>query len=150
MTMDKGETEPTSAAIKQVKKLSHLRVWYGWCRLNKIRKKRAISVIFENCFSLRNEISLKRFQNTVYWRYQTDEEATDASYSNRMFTEWSIFLDEKPYNGDLEEALNKNFIADGNHVSQEERTEIMKKLKERFMLDYPGYAPPINRQLKLF
>lgn len=87
MTMDKGETEPTSAAIKQVKKLSHLRVWYGWCRLNKIRKKRAISVIFENCFSLRNEISLKRFQNTVYWRYQTDEEATDASYSNRMFTE---------------------------------------------------------------
>lgn len=130
--------------------MSKLRVWYGWNRINKIRKKRAISVMFENCFSLRNEISLKRFQNTVYWRYQTDEEATDAPYSNRMFTEYRIFIDEKPYNGDLDKALQENFIADGNHVSHEERTEIMKKLKERFLLDYPGYKPPKNQQLELF
>lgn len=145
--MNKKET---SVPVSAIKKLSHLRVWYGWCRLNKIRKKRAISVIFENCYSLRNETSLKRYQDTVYWRYQTDEEATDASYSNRMFTEWSIFLDERPYNGDLEKALDENFVADGNHVSHEERAEIKEKLKERFMLDYPGYALTGNRQLELF
>ena len=28
--------------------MSNLRVWYGWAKLNKIRKREAISVIFEN------------------------------------------------------------------------------------------------------
>lgn len=52
--------------------LSDLRVFYGWSRLNKIRKKRAISVIFENCQGARyrGEQLLKRMQDTCYVRKQ--------------------------------------------------------------------------------
>lgn len=66
-----------------------LRVFYGWTRINKTRKKEALSVIFENGRQNedRTQLFIKRMQNTVYVRIQTDDEAKDGTLSNRMFTE---------------------------------------------------------------
>lgn len=121
--------------------LSDLRVFYGWSRLNKIRKKRAISVIFENCQGARNrgEQLLKRMQDTCYVRKQTIGEAGDGEFSNRIFTEFSLFIDEKPFDGDLDSILQCNYEADLNNVLPDDLESIKKALKEGFRKSYPVY-----------
>lgn len=118
-----------------------LRVFYGWAKINKIRKKRALSVIFEN--DTQNEVRTQRFislmQKTVHVRLQTEEEKQDAIGSSRMFTEYGGFLDGELYKGDLETLLETNFTADKNHVSVKERNEIREKLKAAFIKDNPEY-----------
>ena len=89
-----------------------LRVFYGWSKVNKIRKKEAISVIFEND-RMNEEKTLKavgKYQETVYIRPQTDGEKLDAEHSNRMFTEYSVFMDDKRIKGSLEKALQINML----------------------------------------
>ena len=53
--------------------MGKLKVYYGWAKLGKIRKKRAISVIFENewhgCRSERGQRILIAAQETVIERY---------------------------------------------------------------------------------
>ena len=113
-----------------------LKVFYGWTKINKVRKAEAISVIFENC--TQNEEKkmkfLNRMQHTVYTRSQTEEEQRDASFQNRTFTEYSIRLDDKSVRGDLEKALQINFEADKNHVSEEERNVIRQELRKHYIL----------------
>lgn len=113
-----------------------LKVFYGWTKINKVRKAEAISVIFENC--AQNEEKkmrfLNRMQHTVYTRLQTEEEQHDASFQNRTFTEYSIRLDDKSVRGDLEKALQINFEADKNHVSEEERNVIRQELRKHYKL----------------
>ena len=113
---------------------SNLRVFYGWTRINKVRKSEAISVIFEN--SKQNEDRTMRFinkmQDTVYIRKQTKAEAQDAVGINRMFTEYSIRLDDKRMGGELDKVLETNFEADKNHVSLKERTIIRKELRKAY------------------
>lgn len=83
--------------LKQVNLYNMLRVFYGWARLNKIRKKEAISVIYENRAQREEKVQafLKKSQETVYIREQTEEEMKDAEFQNRMFSEYSIRLDDK-------------------------------------------------------
>lgn len=122
--------------------LSDLKVFYGWSRLNKIRKKRAISVIFENAREARGdrgERLLKKSQNTYYVRKQTVGEAADGGYKNRIFTEYSLFIDEKPFNGDLESILQCNYESDQNNVSPDELELIRKALRDGFKKSYPMY-----------
>ena len=70
-----------------------LRVFYGWAKINKIRKKEAISVIFENDGGFeKNEKKVKLYQNTVYTRFQTKKEMEDAEMSNRTFSDILFFL----------------------------------------------------------
>lgn len=113
---------------------SNLRVFYGWTRINKVRKSEAISVIFEN--SKQNEDRTMRFinkmQDTVYIRKQTKAEAQDAVGINRMFTEYSIRLDDKKMGGELDKVLETNFEADKNHVSLKERTIIREELRKAY------------------
>ena len=115
---------------------SNLRVFYGWTRINKVRKSEAISVIFEN--SKQNEDRTMRFinkmQDTVYIRKQTKAEAQDAVGINRMFTEYSIRLDDKRMGGELDKVLETNFEADKNHVSLKERTIIREELRKAYRL----------------
>lgn len=112
----------------------NLRVFYGWTKINKVRKSEAISVIFEN--AKQNEDRTMRFinkmQDTVYIRKQTKAEAADAASINRMFTEYSIRLDDKKIGGDLEKALETNFESDKNHVSMEERIVIREELRKTY------------------
>lgn len=125
-------------------------VYYGWAKINKIRKKEAISVIFENDYiPERNKNSVSKMQNTVYVRRQTPGEEKDAQLSNRAFTEYSIFMDDKKIKGSLNLALKQNFLADENNVSEEERLLIKEALKKKYLEDHPYYKEPIV-QLSLF
>ena len=127
-----------------------MRVWYGIDKLNKIMKKPAISVVFENEPGgdfIKREKKVHQRMHVVHVRRQTEAEESDAVKSNRIFTTWSMFLYEKPYNGDIEFLLQQNYIADKNHVSETQRKEIMKKLRKKALELYPD-AKKGGTQLK--
>lgn len=132
--------------------MGKLKVYYGWSRVGNVRKKRALSVMFENdaqgCRSDRGQRCLRTLQDTVIERYQTDEEEKEGKQQNRIFTEYSLFLDEKPINGSLERCLLINSESDKNNVSKAMRDRISESLRRAFMLDYPDYKEP-NSQLSL-
>ena len=120
-----------------------LRFFYGWAKINKIRKKEAISVIFENDAGFeKNDKKVKLYQNTVYTRFQTKDELKDAEQSNRTFTEYSIYLDDKQIKGSLKRALEVNFLADKNNVSEDVREEIRSLLEKDFLFNHRGYKEP--------
>lgn len=128
-----------------------LRVFYGWAKINKIRKKEAISVIFENDGGFeKNEKKIKLYQNTVYTRFQTKKEIEDAEMSNRTFSEYSIFLDDKQIKGSLKKALEVNFLADKKNVAKEVREEIRRLLEKDFLLNHRNYKEPRSFQTSLF
>lgn len=132
--------------------MGKLKVYYGWARIGNVRKKRALSVVFENdrmgCRSDRGQRCLRTIQDTVFERYQTDEEMDDGKRQNRIFTEYSLFLDERPINGSLERCLLINSESDKNHVSKAVREKIAEALRRAFMLANPGYKEP-SSQLEL-
>ena len=133
--------------------MEKLKVYYGWAKTGNVRKKRALSVVFENemqgCRSDRGQRCLKTIQDTVIERYQTNEEMADGKSQNRIFTEYSLFLDEKPINGSLEKILHINSEADKNHVSKTVRKKISEALRDAFMKANPRYKEPF-KQLDLF
>ena len=132
-----------------------LKVYYGWCTLNKIRKRPALSVIFENtkecAYSERAKNVLKKMQVTFYERFQTEGEAKDAVHSNRIFTEYNIFLDDKKINGDLDYLLEQNKRADINNVRPAELERIREALMTGFKQVYRDikFDIPTTRQLEL-
>ena len=132
--------------------MSKLKVYYGWAKIGNVRKKRSLSVMFENevqgCRSDRGQRCLQTIQDTVFERYQTEEEEMDARQQNRIFTEYCLFLDEKPIKGSLEKCLQINNEADKNHVSKAMRNRIEEALRKSFLLANPGYKDP-NGQLTL-
>lgn len=129
--------------------MERLKVYYGWAKIGNVRKKRALSVMFENeqqgCRSDRGQRCLKTIQDTVFERYQTDEEMADGKRQNRIFTEYSLFFDEKPINGSLEKCLLINNEADKNHVSKAVRDRISDALRKAFIIANPGYKEPFNQ-----
>lgn len=132
--------------------MEKLKVYYGWAKIGNVRKKRALSVMFENdiqgCRSDRGQRCLRTIQDTIIERYQTKEEENEGRKQNRIFTEYSLFLDEKPINGSLEKCLLINNEADRNHVSKAIRDKISEALRKAFLLANPGYKEP-NSQLSL-
>ena len=106
--------------------LSSLKVYYGWCVLNKIRKQPALSVIFENSsdWTGRNLNSVKRLQHTCFERFQTKDEAEDGNSCNRTLTEHTLFLFKKPFFGSIDYILKVNRQADSNNVSEQILDEI--------------------------
>ena len=134
-------------------KMSELKVYYGWAKIGNVRKKRSLSVMFENevqgCRSDRGQRCLKTIQETVFERYQTEEEEMDARQQNRIFTEYCLFLDEKPIKGSLEKCLQINNEADKNHVSKAMRDKIEEALRKAFMKANRRYREPDGQQLEL-
>ena len=132
--------------------MGRLKVYYGWAKIGNVRKKRSLSVMFENevqdCRSDRGQRCLKTIQETVFERYQTEEEEMDARQQNRIFTEYCLFLDEKPIKGSLEKCLQINNEADKNHVSKAMRNKIEEALRKAFLQANPGYKDS-NGQLTL-
>lgn len=132
--------------------MGKLKVYYGWARIGGVRKKRALSVMFENemlgCRSERGQRCLRTIQDTVFERYQTNEEEKEGKQQNRIFTEYSLFLDENPINGSLNKILQMNSESDKNHVSKAVREKIAEALRRAFMLANPGYKEP-SSQLEL-
>lgn len=122
-----------------------LKVYYGWCRVNKIRKKEAISVIFEND-AQREERTMRfinKMMNVVYIRDQTEDEKTGVEEAICMFTEYSVFLNDRKFQGSLELALRHNFEADKNNVTEKEREAIRRKLREHYLSTHPDYKEPV-------
>lgn len=132
--------------------MGKLKVYYGWAKIGNVRKKRALSVMFENemlgCRSERGQRYLRTIQDTVFERYQTDEEMTDGKSQNRIFTEYILFLDEKPINGSLKKCLLINREADKNNVSKAMSERIFEALRKAFLFSNPGYKEPYS-QLEL-
>ncbi len=132
--------------------MGKLKVYYGWAKIGNVRKKRALSVMFENemlgCRSERGQRCLRTIQDTVFERYQTDEEMTDGKSQNRIFTEYILFLDEKPINGSLKKCLLINREADKNNVSKAMSERIFEALRKAFLFSNPGYKEPYS-QLEL-
>lgn len=127
--------------------MNRLKVYYGWAKVGKIRKKSAISVMFENewhgCRCERGQRILRSAQETVFERYQDKEEEEAAKDCSRIFTEYSLFFDEKPINGSLEKILQINSDADKKHVSKEMRKKISDALRKAFMKANPKYKEPL-------
>jgi len=130
--------------------MKRLRVFYGYTRLkNKTAKKPELAVFFENGNNNleRNDKFIKMFLQVVHVRYQTKGEVEDAEFSNRMFTKYSYFIDEKPWNSNIDRVLLQNFNADENNVSLQEREEIRGKLRTEF---FKFYDRKEQQQLTLF
>lgn len=132
-----------------------LPVYYGWAKINKIQKREALTVIFLNDWpgprlSKDGHDGVTKWIEPVYKRWQTEAELTDASYVNRMYTSFSIYMDDKRYNGNLDAVLESNFVADKNHVSETERNKIRNLLRDSYLANHPDYRGPKCRQLELF
>lgn len=148
LKMLEAKNHPKSAANK-----SRLRVFYGWCKLGKIRKREGISIIYENEEGVADHHRMNRSflsaQYNVCWRYQTEGEASDARQLNRVFTEYCVFMDDKKIAGSLEAALRANSMADQYNVSPAERKRIADDLRKWYMSEHRDYREPV-RQLDLF
>lgn len=124
------------------------RVYYGWARLNKVQKKEALTVAFENEPGAGQETSrasksLRKMMDIVCERVQTPGEASDAAHSNRCFTRFDIFLDDRAVRGSLTRALKENRKADEKNVPPEILDEIETKLRKHFLDTHPEYTEPL-------
>lgn len=124
-------------------KLSSYVVYYGFARLTKKAvRKRSIVIQYANTklyYTERQRKYILQKMHIVYERFQTEEEATDAPFSDRSWAKWEYFPDTKQWNGNLDDILNNNFIAEENHVSIEERNKIREALRNGFNKHYEQY-----------
>ena len=154
MTMQQLKILEAQHPKQEKQKMSRLKVYYGFSKINKIQKREAIQVTFENeqgagSEGTRSGKTLRKLMNIVTERYQTEQEASDAPSHNRMFTSYFVFLDDKKINGSLKKALQVNSEADKNHISEKERKEIADKLKTSFITSHIGYKEPTSTQLEI-
>ena len=83
MTYDKlKKLEAEHQRHRQAKK--RLKVYYGWSKINKIQKREAIAVAFENeegagWENSRSGKSLRKTMTVCYERYQTEKELSDVT-----------------------------------------------------------------------
>lgn len=130
--------------------MTKLRVYYGIEKTNAVKHRRAICVLFENTGAFRVDNNGKSYQDRfvarqmhlAYTRLQTPAEAADATYQNRVFTGFSMFIDDKRFNGSLNAVLAFNSQADCNNVSRAERLRISEALRKQFKEIYPDYREP--------
>lgn len=128
--------------------MKKLKVYYGWSKINAVRKKRSLSIMFENdisCRTNRAQRVLSATQETVIERFQDEEEMEDGKKQNRIFTGYDLFLDEKPINGSLDKLLKINSVADKNHVSKAMADKISEALRRAFILANPDYKEPCSQ-----
>ena len=137
--------------MRDVKKVG-LRVFYGWCKVGKVRKKEGISVIFENDRQKeeRQMAFIKKMQNTVYWRFQMEDEMVGVENAIRTYSEDCILMEDKDVRGSLAKALKINSEADSRNVSKKMRDEIADALRRAFMTEHPRYKESYAFQLNLF
>ena len=145
--------EATNGQKHQTSAKKRLKVFYGWSKINKIQKREAIAIAFENSEGAgwensRSGKSIRKTMTICYERYQTNEEMKDADFHNRVFTVYNVFLDDKRIGGSLKKALADNSEKDKNHVSENERKRISQSLETAFIAAHPGYQEP-TQELEL-
>lgn len=130
--------------MEPTKELSRYLVFYGFAKLTKKAvRKRSIIIQYANTtnYNDRQKRYIEQKMNIVHQRYQTINECEDAQYSNRSWTKYEYFIDDKKWKGNLEAILENNFVAEENHVSLEERELIKQKLTKGFKT---FYLDPLN------
>lgn len=132
---------------KQASKRKPLKVYYGWAKLNAIQKREALTVIFLNDqtpprINKDGMDGVTKYMTPVYSRYQTNGEMQDAKSSNRQYTVYSIFMDDKRIAGSLANALRENYNADVKNVNPDENAKIYEALHDAYMLAHPEYKEP--------
>ena len=130
--------------------VKRLKVFYGWSKINKIQKREAIAVAFENeelagDENRRSGKSLRKTMTVCYERYQTEEELRDAPFHNRVFTVYNVCMDDKSIGGSLKKALADNASKDRNHVTSEEQKKISHALETAFIAAHPTYREPTHQ-----
>lgn len=145
--------EATNGQRNSTSTKKRLKVFYGWSKINKIQKREAIAIAFENSEGAgwensRSGKSIRKTMTICYERFQTDEEMKDAEFHNRVFTVYYVFLDDKRIGGSLKKALEDNSEKDKNHVSVGERKIISQSLEAAYIASHPGYQEP-TRELEL-
>lgn len=121
-----------------------LPVYYGWAKLNKVMKREALMVIFLNDrpgprIGKDGYDGVTKWIVPVYKRIQTAEEMADAKECNRMYSAYSLFMDDRQFHGSLQAILDANNESDRNHVSEEERLKIAEELRKAYMDGHPHY-----------
>lgn len=114
------------------------KVWYGFDKLSKIRKQRALRIKFENSDARydRKMNHVIRMGKTVE-RFQSIEEVKSKGPAFKEFTDYVLFIDKKPFFGNIEAVLETNFQADINHCSEKERELIRTELRKIYRDAYP-------------
>lgn len=138
--------------LKNFKTMSKLKVYYGLRKLTaKAVRKPSIIVVFENANNnmRKNEKAINRLMYKVHERFQTQGEGFDADQSNRMFTVYEIFLEDRNIQGDPERAIKLNFLQDANNVSLQERQLIAEKIRAE-IYNFYHIQQKNNKQLRLF
>lgn len=130
-----------------------LKVYYGWSKINKIQKREAIVVMFENeelagSGTRRSGKTLRKLMDVCFERYQTPEEALDASQANRVFTTYYIFLDDRHINGSVKKTVSENMKADCKNVEKNILKEIAERLERAYLSTHPDYKEPM-RELEI-
>ena len=87
--------EATNGQKRQTSAKKRLKVFYGWSKINKIQKREAIAIAFENeelagSDCRRSSKSLQKLMTICCERWQTEEEMQDAPYHNRVFSAFSV------------------------------------------------------------
>lgn len=115
-------------------------VYYGFAKLTKkVVRKRSIVIQYANSYCWNNEREqryIHQKMHVVYERYQTQEEKTDSAFSNRSWTKWEYFVDDKRWDSNLDAALHDNLLAEENHVPPKIRKEIRDILEREYYLFY--------------
>ena len=141
--------------MEPTKELSKYLVFYGFAKLTKKAvRKRSVVIQYANStnYNDRQKRYIEQKMYIVHQRYQTINECVDAQYSNRNWTKYEYFIDDKKWKGNLEAILENNFVAEENHVLLEERELIKQKLTKgfkRFYLDpanFKSYANYIKQR----
>lgn len=74
--------------------MGKLKVYYGWAKIGNVRKKRSLSIIFENdlqgCRSDRGQRVLSYMQDTVIERYQTEAEEKDGRCNYELLFSYDL------------------------------------------------------------
>jgi hypothetical protein len=128
----KGTLFENTENIQKPFELSRDRVWYGFSKLTKkVMRKRELAIIYENCGNGDDRLVTQKI-HIAYTRRQTVLEAEDGKNSNRSYTKYSYFIDDKKFKGDINAVLLENYNADSKNVSEKERKEIMKCLLDKY------------------
>jgi hypothetical protein len=114
-------------------------VFYGFAKLTKKAiKKRSVVIQYANTWNYNDKQKryIEQKMHIVHQRFQTKDEVTDAPFSNRSWTKWEYFPDDKRWKGNIDLVLENNFVAESNHVSLKERNEIRTKLEKEYYSFY--------------
>lgn len=128
-----------------------LMVYYGFAKLTpKIMRKHELVIIYENDNHnpMKNLAWIFRKTHLVYIREQTVEERKGAAASNRTFTKYGYFIDEKPWSSNIDLVLEHNFLSDDKHVPKIERELIRVMLRETYFEVYK--TKPLKQLAFLF